>query len=127
MAQRADSGDVDGLTKLLLAEQTDSVRSTRGVQLWARNQAQRMSSDALRAAVRQIPMLYPLQDRSVLADVVCPVLVIGQEGDEAHPSQVVHELAKALPHAQAEIFEPGGVLWTHRRTLRHLITTFLNT
>lgn len=127
IAQRAGSGDVEGVTELLLDEQADEVRRRRVVRLWARRQAERLAGDGIRNAITQIPLLSPLEDRSLLAAVTCPVLLIGQEGDEAHPSRVIRELAEALPDARAEIFGPGGVLWTHRGAIRHLIGTFLNT
>ncbi len=126
MAERAARGDVEGLTGLLLAEQPVEVRTRRVVQIWARAQAQRLSGEGLRDVIQKIPALFPLDDRSLLAAVTCPVLVIGQEDDEAHPSRVVSELAEALPDARAEVFAPGGVLWRHRGAVRTLVSSFLN-
>lgn len=126
MAQRADVGDVEGLTLLLLAEQPEAVRERRVVQMWARMQASRLASPAIAPVVRSIPQLHPLDDTSQLAAVTCPVLVIGQQEDEAHPSRLVHELVEALPNARAEVFSPGGVLWSHRAELRRLVSGFLN-
>lgn len=126
MAGRAVLGDVEGLTGLLLAEQPAEVRTRRVVQMWARAQAQRLSGEGLREVIQQIPVLFPLSDRSLLAAVTCPVLVIGQEDDEAHPSRLVHELVEVLPDARAEVFSPGGVLWRHRGAVRTLVSSFLN-
>jgi pimeloyl-ACP methyl ester carboxylesterase len=126
MAQRADEGDVDGLTELLLNEQPDGVRDRRVVQMWARAQAQRLVTSPLREVIRRVPAAHPVEERAALKEVACPVLLIGQEGDEAHPSSVVHELAEALPDARVEIFSAGGVLWNHRGEVRQLISGFLN-
>jgi pimeloyl-ACP methyl ester carboxylesterase len=126
MARSAAVHDVDGLTGLLLAEQPADVRTRRAVQMWARLQAERLCSGNLRDVIEQIPALFPLDDRSSLASVTCPVLVVGQHDDEAHPSRLVHEIAEVLPDAQTEIFSAGGVLWTHRAALRSLVSTFLN-
>jgi pimeloyl-ACP methyl ester carboxylesterase len=126
MAQHAASHDVEGLTALLLAEQPEAVRRRRATQMWARSQAERLSSPALRDVIVQIPGLVPLEDRALLARVTARVLLIGQEEDEAHPSSVVHEIAEVLPDARVEIFSPGGVLWTHRARLRSLVSGFLN-
>jgi pimeloyl-ACP methyl ester carboxylesterase len=126
MAQRADAGDVEGLAQLLLAEQPEGLRQRRVVQMWARMQATRLASPAIAPVVRDIPRLHPLDDAAELAAVTCPVLVIGQEDDEAHPSRLVHELAEALPDARTEVFSPGGVVWSHRAELRRLISAFLN-
>jgi pimeloyl-ACP methyl ester carboxylesterase len=126
MAQHAASHDVEGLTEMLLAEQPDQVRSRRATQMWAHSQAERLSGPALRDVIVQIPALVPLEDRALLTRVTAPVLLIGQEEDEAHPSSVVHEIAEVLPNATVEIFSPGGVLWTHRARLRSLVSGFLN-
>lgn len=126
MARCADAHDVDGLRDLLLAEQPETVRPRRAVQMWARLQAERLCSDNLRDAIEQIPALFPLDDRSRLAALTCPVLVVGQHDDEAHPSRLVHEIAEALPDAETVVFSAGGVLWTHRAALRSLVSTFLN-
>jgi pimeloyl-ACP methyl ester carboxylesterase len=126
MARRAASQDVEGLTRLLLAEQPPAVRTRRATQMWARLQAERLSGNPLRDVIRQIPALYPLEDRSLLRRVTCPVLLVGQEGDEAHPSRVVQEIAEVLPDVRTQIFAPGGVLWTHRAQLRSLVSGFLN-
>jgi 3-oxoadipate enol-lactonase len=126
LSERAAAHDVDGLTALLLAEQPEQVRARRDTQLWARSQAERLCGDGLRDAIARIPALYPVEDRSQLGRVTCPVLVIGQDDDEAHPTRVVHDIVAALPDATAEIFTAGGVLWTHRARLRSLISGFLN-
>lgn len=126
MAQRADEGDVEGLTELLLNEQPADVRDRRVVQMWARGQAQRLVTPPLREVMRRVPAEHPVEDRTALKAVACPVLLIGQEGDEAHPSSVVHELAEALPDARMQIFSAGGVLWNHRGEVRQLISGFLN-
>jgi 3-oxoadipate enol-lactonase len=76
--------------------------------------------------IEQIPALVPLDDRVLLTRVTAPVLLIGQQEDEAHPSSVVHEIAEVLPNARVEIFSPGGVLWTHRARLRSVVSGFLN-
>jgi pimeloyl-ACP methyl ester carboxylesterase len=126
MARHAASHDAAALTALLLAEQPEDVRRRRATQMWARSQAERLSGPALRDVIVQIPALVPLEDRTLLARLTAPVLLIGQEEDAAHPSSVVHEIAEVLPNASVEIFPPGGVLWTHRARLRSLISGFLN-
>jgi pimeloyl-ACP methyl ester carboxylesterase len=126
MADRAACRDIEGLTAIMLAEQPEEVRTRRATQMWARAQAERLAGPALRDVIVQIPALFPLEDRSLLARVTAPVLLVGQEGDEAHPSVVVRELAAALPDASVEILAPGGVLWTHRARVRSLISGFLN-
>ncbi|MBA2445048.1 MAG: alpha/beta hydrolase [Nocardioidaceae bacterium] len=126
MATYADKFDAVGLAAELLAEQPEQVRGRRIVQVWARQQAEQLLEPTIRRMMRTIPLMSPLEDRLALAAIKCPVLVIGHEGDEAHPSRLVHELVEALPDAQGKVFGSGGVLWTHRAALRPLITDFLN-
>jgi pimeloyl-ACP methyl ester carboxylesterase len=126
MARRADAGDVGALTALLLEALPQSLRRRRAVHGWAAQQAERLCDPRLRGAIRQIPMLHPVEDPSALAAITCPVLVIGQRGDDAHPVRVVDELGEALPDARTEIFAPGGVPWTARADLRRVISDFLN-
>jgi pimeloyl-ACP methyl ester carboxylesterase len=126
MARRADDGDIDGLTQLLLAEQPAEVRDGRMVQMWARQQATRMTGSALTSVIREVPHVFPIADRTMLTTIECPVLVIGHEGDEAHPAELVGELVDALPNAEGKVYSAGGVLWTHRSELRDTMRAFLN-
>lgn len=126
MADRAEVGDVDGLTELLLAEQPADLAERRVVRMWARQQAERFVVPELTAVMRDVPASYPITDPGDLERLTMPVLVIGQEGDEAHPAWLARDLAAALPAAELEIFPPGGVVWTHRAALRERLTAFLN-
>jgi pimeloyl-ACP methyl ester carboxylesterase len=126
MARRADADDVDGLTSLLLEALPAALCQMPAVRGWAFQQAQRLADPRLRGAIRQVPTLHPVDDLSALAAIGCPVLVVGQRGDDAHPVQVVRELSEALPDVRTEVFPPGGVPWTSRADLRRVISTFLN-
>lgn len=126
MAERADAGDVDGLTALLLAEQPAELATRRVVMMWARQQAERFVRPELARHMRIVPRSHPLQSMDQLRALTVPVLVIGQDGDEAHPARLARELAEALPDARLEVFPPGGVVWSHRARLREVVTGFLN-
>lgn len=126
MAEMAEAGNVEGLTDLLLAEQPAELAERRVVRMWARQQAERFVVPELTAVMRQVPVSYPIADADELRRLTMPILVVGQDGDEAHPSWVARELADALPDAELEIFPPGGVVWTHRARLREVLTHFLN-
>lgn len=125
-ADLVDRADVEALAASLVAEQPERVRDRADVSVWARRQAARLARSEVAAALRELPARYPLQSRAELSALTCPVLVIGQEADDAHPASVARELAAALPDARCEIFPPGGVLWTHRAALRDLVSGFLN-
>jgi pimeloyl-ACP methyl ester carboxylesterase len=129
MQARADlveHRDLAGLAASLVAEQPVGVRERPDVQLWADRQARRLSSTTVARALRELPPLHPLASRDQLAAVTCPVLVIGQEGDAAHPAAIARELAALLPDADLEVYDDQGVLWSHRAEVRRRISTFLN-
>jgi pimeloyl-ACP methyl ester carboxylesterase len=126
MALRAEAGDVETLTALLLAEQPARLRGSRIVAAWARAQAGRMSKAPLVDVIRDVPQQFPVADRLQLSTIGCPVLVLGQEADEAHPAALVDELVEALPDARGRVFGPGGLQWGNRAELRAEIGDFLN-
>jgi pimeloyl-ACP methyl ester carboxylesterase len=126
MAEHVEAGDVDAVADLLRGEQPADARQRDDVVVWARRQARRLVGTDVARALRDLPDLYPLDDRTALKGVQAPVLVIGQRGDDAHPASVARELAEALPDGRLEMFDAGGVLWNHRRELRELIGGFLN-
>lgn len=125
LADHLDRGDVDAVAELLVSEQPAGVRSRPDVRVWARRQAKRLAGASVTRALRELPGQHPLTDRATLAGVDRPVLIVGQENDEAHPAHIAVELAEVLPSARLEMFDGGGVLWSHRSELRHLIGSFL--
>jgi pimeloyl-ACP methyl ester carboxylesterase len=125
-AELVEHRDLDGLAASLVAEQPVGVRDRVDVRLWAQRQARRLSSTTVARALRELPPLHPLESREHLAAVTCPVLVIAQEGDAAHPASIARDLATLLPRAELEVYDDGGVLWSHRAEVRRRISTFLN-
>jgi pimeloyl-ACP methyl ester carboxylesterase len=118
--------DLVGLAESLVAEQPAGVRNRPDVRLWAERQARRLSSTSVARALRELPPQHPVSSRSELAAVRCPVLVIAQQGDAAHPAAIAEALAGLLPSAELEVYDDGGVLWSHRAEVRTRISTFLN-
>jgi pimeloyl-ACP methyl ester carboxylesterase len=125
MADAVDAGDVEGLARLLRDHQPGAVRSRPQVRLWARRRAAELIGTPVAAVLRGFAGRAPLADAGELAAVTCPVLVIGQQGDEAHPLDVARRYAEALPAATLEVLAAGGVGWAHRERLRELICGFL--
>lgn len=126
MAALVERGDAAGLAALLLAEQPEAVRARPDAVVWTRRQAERLVGTPVGAALRAVPSLHPLSDRTLLSAVRCPALVVGQEGDATHPASVARELGRLLPRVQVRVLPPGGVLWSHRREVRALVAGFLN-
>jgi 3-oxoadipate enol-lactonase len=117
---------VGSLAQALLDQQPPAARTRPDVTLWANRKARRLADSTVARALRELPTQRPLADRSALAAVTCPALVIGQEEDDAHPAAVAVELAAALPHADLHIYDGQGLVWSHRDELRALISGFLN-
>ncbi len=125
-AELIERRDLTGLAAALVAELPASVRGRPDVRLWATRQARRLSATSVARALRELPSQHPLDSRDGLAAVRCPVLLIGQEDDSAHPAAVARELAELLPSAEVAIFAGGGLVWSHRAELRSLVRGFLN-
>jgi pimeloyl-ACP methyl ester carboxylesterase len=126
-AELVEHRNLPGLAASLVAEQPVGVRDRADVHLWAERQARRLSSTTVARALRELPPQHPLTSRDELSLVTCPVLVLAQEGDAAHPASIARELADLLPNADLEVYDDGGVLWSHRAEVRTRISTFLNT
>jgi pimeloyl-ACP methyl ester carboxylesterase len=125
-AELVEHRDLAGLADSLLAEQPSGVRDRPDVRVWAERQARRLSSPSVARALRELPPQHPVTSRADLTAVACPVLVITQQGDDAHPVAIAEELAGLLPAADLEVYDDGGVLWSHRAEVRTRISTFLN-
>jgi pimeloyl-ACP methyl ester carboxylesterase len=125
MADAVDREDVHELAAALAAQQPTEARARDAGSRWALRQARLLSGTRVSQALRELPDQQPLDRQADLSCVDCPVLVIGQEGDQAHPADVARELAERLPNSVLRIFDDGGLLWAHRDELRTLISSFL--
>ena len=125
VAQRIEEGDADAVAELLLAEVPRTLRDRPETVAYVRDRAARLSGRAVAGLVHALAETRPVRDRTALAAVGAPCLVVGQEGDEVHPAQVARELAATLPAARLHVFDEPGGLWVHRAALRRLLTEFL--
>lgn len=126
MAAAIEAGDAAGLEELLRSELPPAVLDLNGVEAYLRGRARQLAATGTATALRGLPGIRPVTDRSVLAGVTAPALVIGQDSDPLHPSQVARELAEALPDAALHVFRQAGSVWLHRRQLRAIIAGFLD-
>ncbi len=126
MAELVEHRDLAALADSLVAEQPRGVRGRADVTLWASRQARRLTDTTVARALRELPPQHPLERGADLSAIGCPVLVIGQQDDEAHPAAVARELAERLPAATLRIFDGEGLVWGHRAELRELVSSFLN-
>ena len=125
MARLVETGDLEGLTTSLIEDQPIGARSRPDVQVWAGRQARRLARSNVAHALLDLPPRFPLDAPADLSVVTCPVLVLGQEGDAAHPVGLAREIAGRLPDARLHVFDADGMLWAHRAELRHLVSWFL--
>lgn len=125
MGRLADDHDLDGVAELMLLEQPAERRSDPVVVGWCREQARTIVTTDVSRALRTIPYAVPMHDRAALEKLTCPVLVITQTDDAAHPVWVAREIGERVRDARVEVLPPGGILWSHRARVRALITEFL--
>lgn len=126
MARLVEERDLEALAAALVAEQPAAVRERPDVAVWAGRQARRLSDTSVARALRELPSQHPLPRGADLSRITCPVLVVGQDDDDAHPAALARELAARLPGASVRVFDGVGLVWGHRTELRSLISTFLN-
>ena len=122
MGEAINRGDVAAVAACLLADIPDEVRSRRGVELLMTRRAESL---VRRPAPMPLSADRPLADRSVLAAVRAPALVIGQALDPLHPLEVARELADALPTARLLALPAGGVFWTAGRLMQTALADHL--
>lgn len=126
LADAIDARDVDGLARLLVEDQPSAVRAMPAVCDYMKMRAEALVGTAVSAAVRSIPLSVPVPDRSLLAQVRAPVLVVGQQGDPVHLVSIAEEIADLLPNATLRVFPEDGGIWLAREELRAVISGFLN-
>ena len=117
-----DRGDEPAVTALLLAELPEASRGRRGAALLLARRAEQLVRRPAPTAQRADR---PLLDRSVLAQITAPALVVGQAADPLHPLDLAAELAQALPNAQLLSLPEGGVFWTAARQTQQAIADHL--
>jgi 3-oxoadipate enol-lactonase len=121
-----ENSDAAEVANVLSQEIPTGLRNNPAAWSFLRQRMEMLMGDGLAPGLASLPEQVAVADRSALAAVVAPVLVIGTQGDELHPVQVAEELAAVMPNATLHIYDKPGVLWTQRADLRDRIATFLN-
>lgn len=118
-----DTGDLEQVTALLLADVPVDARERRAVRiLVARRAAQLLT----RPAPKPLRPDRPVSDRVVLSAVRAPCLVVGQDDDVLHDLDLAVELTAALPDAALLALPAGGVFWTATRQVQDAIAAHLS-
>lgn len=97
---------------ILLEELPAHVRERRGVDTLVLRRATQLVQKPAPAPRHEDR---PLPDRSLLAEIACPAVVLAQLADPLHPSDLAAELAAQLPAATLVTLPEGGVFWTAAR------------
>jgi 3-oxoadipate enol-lactonase len=126
LAASLDAGDPAAVSAAVLEELPADLREQPVARGYVRMRAAYLlASPGVGAALRGLPSVTPIADRSRLAAVTADVLLLAQEGDPLHPAQVARELAGVLPRARLVVFEQPGVVFRERARLRAEIAAFL--
>lgn len=115
--------DSNAAAEILLDELPASVRERRGVEVLVRRRARDLVT---RPAPAPTYDDRPLHDRSVLASLTVPTLVMAQEDDALHPIDLARELHSLLPSASLAEFPAGGVFWTAAREAQDALADHLS-
>jgi pimeloyl-ACP methyl ester carboxylesterase len=120
-----ESQDLGSLAEAVSVEIPVGIRNSPTAWGYLRQRLEQLARDGLAPQLASLVDEAPVPDRSMLAAVTAPALVIGCLGDELHPVYVAEQLAAALPKASLHIYDKPGVLWTARTDLRTRIGSFL--
>ena len=127
LAAALDAGDPEEVQRLVLDELPPDLRDQPAVAAYARTRASYLlTSPGVAVALRALPDVTPVEDRSRLSAVSAEVLLLAQEGDPLHPAQVARDLSAVLPKARLVVFAEPGVVFRERARLRAEVTAFLN-
>ena len=126
LIEAVEADDAAAAAALLSADIPVALRDRPAAWRYIRERLDALLRDGLAPAVADLPEQTALPDRSALAAVTAPALVIGCRGDTMHPPAVAEQLAETLPNASLFIYDQPAVLWTNRTDLRTRISEFLN-
>ncbi len=114
------------VANVLSQEIPGSLRNNPATWSFLRQRMEMLMGDGLAPGLASLPEQVAVADRSALAAVSAPVLILGTLGDDLHPAQVAEDLAAILPNATLHMYDKPGVLWNQRADVRERIATFLN-
>jgi pimeloyl-ACP methyl ester carboxylesterase len=126
LLEAIEEGDAATVADVIALEAPPQLRNTPAVWAFLRQRLDQLMHHGLAEGLASLPTEVALDDRSALAAVTAPTLVIGCRGDDRHPTTVAEQLAASLPNATLHIYDRPGVVWTQRADLRERISGFLN-
>jgi pimeloyl-ACP methyl ester carboxylesterase len=124
--EAVEADDAPTAATLLSSEIPASLRDRPAAWRYVRERLDALLKEGLAPGLADLPSQTALPDRSVLAAVTAPALILGCRGDSAHPPAIAEQLAEILPNATVHIYDQPAVLWTNRTDVRTRVTEFLN-
>jgi pimeloyl-ACP methyl ester carboxylesterase len=115
LANAVAEADRTGLFDLVTAE------IPAGVDVGDHPRARVAALRRLGPALRALPDQVAVDDRSVLAEVRIPTLVVAATDDPLHPEAVARAYASALPAATLRVIPSTAPMITHRAELRRVL------
>jgi len=126
LLEAVEAEDAPTAASLISGEIPASLRDRPAAWRYVRERLDALLKDGLAGGLGELAAQAALPDRSVLAAVKAPALVIGCRGDSAHPPTIAEQLAQTLPNATLHVYDQPAVLWTNRTDLRTRVSEFLN-
>ena len=127
LAAALDAGDLAAVEREVADEIPPDLRELPAVRAYVATRARfLLASPGVQRALRDLPAVTPVPDRTALGAVSADVLVVAQEQDPLHPSSVARDLVAVLPRSQLVVFERAGAVLRERSRLRAVISAFLN-
>jgi 3-oxoadipate enol-lactonase len=126
LLEAVEADDAPTTASLISSEIPAGLRDRPASWRYVRERLDALLKDGLCGGLADLPTQAALPDRSVLAAVKAPALVIGCRGDAAHPPVIAEQLAQTLPNATLHVYDQPAVLWTNRTDLRARLSEFLN-
>ena len=122
LADALDAGDAVAVGQAVLDEVPPDLRGLPGVAAYVRGRAAHLlASPGVALAVRALPQVTPVRDRSALGAVSAEVLLLAEGGDPLHPAQVARELSAVLPRARLVVLDRPGMVLRVRARIRDLV------
>lgn len=119
-----ESADSELLIEVLLKDVPVDMRELRVTRILLARRAAELAAMTPPAPAR---VDVPVRDLRCLADIKVPALVLAQEDDRLHSTEIAAQLAGALPNSSLRVLPPGGVFWTHHDETRDALAEALGT
>ncbi|MFV0534653.1 MAG: alpha/beta fold hydrolase [Cumulibacter sp.] len=106
-------------------ELPDAVASTALARRWLQARTAALQRPGIAAYADMLEREAPIDDAASARQSPTRLLAVGARGDRLHPAQAATEAADCFDNGRAYVFADAAPLWTARRELRGLLSSFL--